>query len=91
MSAPVWEEPPPVIRGRRPLTDYEAAARLARTRPGQWLRLPGDYPLASGTRIRHGRVRGFREGKWEVNARATEPGNLTRVHIWVRYIGPQDG
>jgi hypothetical protein len=61
---------------------------LARTRPGEWLRMPGDYSASTATHIRRSVYAHLRGEKWEARSAAAE--TQGRHHIWIRYMGPAD-
>jgi hypothetical protein len=84
---PVWEQPPVVPRRLRD-NRYAASAAMARTRPGKWVRMPGDFPLSTASQIRLGKFAAFRDGRWEATSRGTGDGGR-RAHVWVRYLGAE--
>lgn len=84
---PRFEDPPLDARRR---VDWEAMAALARTRPGQWLRIPGDHSAAVGSNAVVGpnRNRAFRDGRWEYTRRYARSSG--RYLLWIRYMGSEE-
>lgn len=89
MSAGEWNEPPPRTHGRGMIAHGESAD-LAKTRPGQWLKLPGTHSAGVTAQMRKGMYTAFKDaGEWEITQRESE--EKKRVYIWIRYVGPLQG
>lgn len=86
MNAGEWSDPPP-RKGGRGIVAHEESANLARTRPGQWLKLPGTHSAGVSAQMRKGMYTAFKDvGEWEFTQR--ESGEDRRCFLWVRYVGP---
>lgn len=90
-SEAVFEDPPPIERaggGAAPSEFWGKMADLARTNPGQWLRLPGNYAPGMSSMVRKGQRKAFTEGQWDAQTRAVPGTNPKRHTLWIKYLGP---
>lgn len=87
MKGAEFVDPPPQRRNMKGSEFWCSVAEKARSRPGEWLRVPNTHIGAQVSAIKKGSLRAFRTGKWEATGRITENGRYT---VYIRYLGEGD-
>jgi hypothetical protein len=79
----VWEDPPVNVRSKGAQFWFDQA-ELAKSRPGEWLRVPGEHNAAQSYNITSNKIKAFSTGVWEAKSRRV---SVSGCHIYVRYMG----